>query len=133
MAAHQRFHLDQDGHSITVLCDLPRHHVEVLVDGKAVSSVRTGRAAVTLVRGEITTEPPRPFTVRLEHPDDPGGIPLCVLETERMRYLMPNVPQTRQEEWPAEPTPSPRTPGELLARWRARYRDRRPPGGSAAH
>lgn len=132
MAAHQRFHLDQDGHSITVLCDLPRHRVEVLVDGKVVSSVRTGRDPVTLVRGEITTEPPQPFTVRLEHPDDPGGIPLCMLETQHLRYLMPNVPLTRQEEWPPEPTPSPRTPGELLARWRARYRNRRA-GRSGPH
>ncbi len=122
MAAHYRYHLDQDGHSITVLCDVRRRLAELLVDGKTVASVRAPRHAATLLRGELPTDPPQPFLIRVGHADEPGDVPLCALETEGMRYLMPIVPLTRQEEWPAERTPPARTPGELLTRWRNRIR-----------
>ncbi|MET9610766.1 hypothetical protein ABZZ17_37745 [Streptomyces sp. NPDC006512] len=118
MAGHHRYHLDQDGHSITVVRDLGRRRAEILVDGKTVTSARTHRKAVTVLRGEIAGG--APFAVRLGRPDIPGGAPLCELEKGGMRSLMPNVPLTPEEEWPAEPTPSPRTPAELIARWRAR-------------
>lgn len=125
MAAHHRYHLDQDGHSITVLHDLRRHRAEIWVDGKTVASVRAPRGAATVLRGEIATDPPKPFLVRLGHPEEGGDVPLCVLEMERMRYLMPVVPLPRQEGRPAERTPPARTPSELLARWWARYRNHR--------
>ncbi|MDA5283446.1 MULTISPECIES: hypothetical protein [unclassified Streptomyces] len=122
MADRHRFHLDQDGHSITVVRDLRHRHAEVLVDGKTVSSGRTSRSEATVLRGEIAgAGRPQGFLVRLERPDVPGGEPLCVLEKDGMRYLMPSVALTPQEEWPAERNPSPRTPGELLARWRGRH------------
>ncbi|MEU9026633.1 hypothetical protein AB0D46_03670 [Streptomyces sp. NPDC048383] len=116
-----RFHLDQDGHSITVVRDLRHRYVEVLVDGKTVCSARTSRSKATLLRGEIAGAGPQPFLIRLERPDVPGGEPLCVLERDGMRYLMPNVPLTPEEDWPAERNPSPRTPAELIARWRGRH------------
>ncbi|MFG2989657.1 hypothetical protein ACGFZK_10285 [Streptomyces sp. NPDC048257] len=120
--AHQRFHLDQDGHSITVVRGPGRGRTELLVDGKVVSSTRTERRAATELRGELPGGgAPRPFTVRVGRPDIPGGEPLCVMEIGGARYLMPFLPLTRSEQWPAEPTPSPRTPAELLARWRARH------------
>ncbi|MFJ3964586.1 hypothetical protein [Streptomyces sp. NPDC090036] len=132
--AHQRFHLDQDGHSITVVRSPGRGRTELLVDGKVVSCTRSESRAVTELRGELTDGgAPRPFTVRIGRPDIPGGAPLCSLEIGGTRSLMPLLPLTRSEEWPAEPTPSPRTPAELLARWRARYgrrsrHERRRPG-----
>ncbi|MFD3549973.1 hypothetical protein ACFWUW_31065 [Streptomyces sp. NPDC058655] len=125
MAARHRYHLDQDGHSITVLHDVRRHLVEVLVDGRTVASARTTRSAATFLQGEIADDPPRPFAIRVGHPHDPEDVPLCVLESEGSRYLMPTAPLTREEERPAEHTPPARTPGELLARWRARRRARR--------
>lgn len=124
MAAYHRYHLDLDGHSITVLHDLRRHRAETWVDGKTVANARMARHEVTVMRGEIATDPPRPFLIRLGHPSDPGDAPLCALEAAGMRYLMPAAPLTRQEQKPAERNPPARTPGELLARWRTRYRSR---------
>lgn len=124
MAGHHRYHIDQDGHSITVLYDVRVRRVEVLVDGKVVSVARTHRTGA-LLRGEIATDPPQPFVIRVGHPDEPGDVPLCVLESGDARYLMPTAPLTRQEEWPPERTPPARTPGEFLARWSARRRSRR--------
>lgn len=126
---HQhRFHLDQGGHSITVVWSPGRRLAELLVDGKVVSSVRTERHAVTELQGEIADGDgtPRPFTVRLGSPDIPGGEPLCAVVTEGQLYLMPLVPLTEKERWPAESAPQPRTPAELLARWRTRHRRHRP-------
>ncbi|MEU9237582.1 hypothetical protein [Streptomyces subrutilus] len=124
MAPHHRYHLDQDGHSITVLCDVRRRLTELLVDGKTVASVRTPRRTAAVLRGELPTDPPQPFLIRVGHADEPDDVPLCALEAEGLRYLMPSVPLTRQEEWPAERTPPARTPGELLTRWRIRWRNR---------
>ncbi|WCD84043.1 hypothetical protein KPP03845_100363 [Streptomyces xanthophaeus] len=127
MAGHHRYHLDQDGHSITVLCDVGRLHAQVLVDGKVVSSARMGRSGATLLYGEVPTDPPQPFEIRLDHPYDSRDIPPCVMETDGRRYLMPTAPLSPQEAWPAERTPSARTPGQLVARWSARYRAHRLP------
>ncbi|MEV7730420.1 hypothetical protein AB0P15_37810 [Streptomyces sp. NPDC087917] len=118
----QRFHLDQDGHSITVVRGAGPL-VELLVDGRVVSSTRTRRGAAAELRGLIPADgAERPFTVRVGRSDIPGDEPLCALETGGLLYLMPLVPLTERERWPAEPTPSPRTPAELWARWRAHRR-----------
>ncbi|MFD4245343.1 hypothetical protein ACFWP3_27700 [Streptomyces sp. NPDC058525] len=123
MAAHHRYHVDQDGHSITVLSDVRRRRADVLVDGKTVASVRVPRHGAAVLRGELPgdlPDPPKPFLIRVSHAYDAGDVPPCALETDGMRYLMPSVPLTRQEERPAEPTPPARTPGELLRRWKNR-------------
>ncbi|MEU9146705.1 hypothetical protein [Streptomyces sp. NPDC048349] len=120
MAAHYRYHLDQDGHSITVLYDVGHRRAEVLVNGKTVACVRVPRSAATLLQGETPTDPPTPFLIRVGQPDGQGGVPLCALETQGMRYLMPSVPLVGREKWPAERTPPARTPGELFTRWRNR-------------
>ncbi|MEU7281768.1 hypothetical protein AB0A69_23775 [Streptomyces sp. NPDC045431] len=89
-----RFHLDQEGHSITVLLGRAAHDVEVLVDGKVVA-VRheRGRRGVRELAAELPGEPPgdppRPFTVLVE---DVDGTPLCVMVRDGIRYLMPRVP-----------------------------------------
>ncbi|MFF5447688.1 hypothetical protein [Streptomyces sp. NPDC012888] len=125
---HHRYHLDQDGHSITVLHDPRRRRAEVWVDGRTVAAARAPRRGATVLEGEVPTVPPRRLVVRIAHPDAADDVPLCVLETGGDRYLMPHVALTRQERWPAERTPPARTPGELFARWRSRYRHRRSGG-----
>ncbi|MCX4539283.1 hypothetical protein [Streptomyces sp. NBC_01565] len=125
--ADQRFHLDQDGHSITVVRASGGRRIELLVDGRLVAAARTNRHAPTELRGELADSGgPRPFTVRVGRCDIPGGEPLCTLEAGGKSYLMPLLPLTRAEQWPAEHTPSPRTPAELLTRWRDHWRRRRP-------
>ncbi|GAA3044770.1 hypothetical protein GCM10017562_02400 [Streptomyces roseofulvus] len=125
MAGHHRYHLDQDGHSITVVHDLRRQRAEVWVDGKTVAVARTPRHEVTVLEGELPTVPSRRMLVMIDHPYDRDDIPLCVLETDGNRYLMPHVALTPQERQPAERTPPAATPGQLFARWRARHRHRR--------
>ncbi|UQX04498.1 hypothetical protein [Streptomyces sp. RerS4] len=123
---HRRFHLDQDGHSITVVWAPVPGRTEVLVDGKVVGSARTLRHAATELHGEIADgDVRRPLTIRVGRPDVAGGEPLCFVESEGRRYLMPLVPLTGGERWPAEPTPPARTPAQLLARWRAHRRHSR--------
>ncbi|MFD7258875.1 hypothetical protein [Streptomyces sp. NPDC059874] len=122
MAGHHRYHLDQDGHSITVVHDPRRRRAEVWVDGKTVAAARTPRHLATVLDGEIPTLPPRRMVIRIGHLDDSGDVPLCVLETDGDRYLMPHIALTGQERRPPERTPPARTPGELLARWRSRHR-----------
>ncbi|MEU8777036.1 hypothetical protein [Streptomyces sp. NPDC048606] len=122
---HRRFHLDQDGHSITVMWAPAPGRTEVLVDGRVVASVRTAPHAVTELRGQVTDGADgRPFTVRVGRPDVAGGEPLCSLDRAGRPYLMPVVPLTPDEARSPEPTPPPRTPAELLARWRAHRRRR---------
>ncbi|MFJ5812030.1 hypothetical protein OG906_37800 (plasmid) [Streptomyces sp. NBC_01426] len=118
----QRFHLDQDGHSITVVRDGGGRRVELLVDGRVVAAARTRRHAPTELSGSLArggSEDPLSFVVRLGRGDIPGGEPLCALEIEGQTSLMPFVPLTPRERWADEPDPSPSTPAQLLARWRA--------------
>ncbi|MET9952504.1 hypothetical protein ABZ135_13295 [Streptomyces sp. NPDC006339] len=125
MGARQcRFHLDQGGHSITVVWESRSRRAELLVDGKVLALARTAPHATTELRGEIAdpTGAPRPFTVRLA--DLPDAEPLCAAVIEGRQYLMPLTPLTGREQWQNEPAPPPRTPAELLARWRHRRRHR---------
>ncbi|MCB5168448.1 hypothetical protein LG634_26950 [Streptomyces bambusae] len=122
MPGHHRYHLDQDGHSITVLHDARRHRAEVWVDGKTVAATPTAAHDATVLHAELPTDPPRQLTVRIAHPAAPDDAPLCVLETGTDRYLMPAAALTNEERAAPDRTPPARTPGELLARWRARHR-----------
>ncbi|MFI8825379.1 hypothetical protein [Streptomyces sp. NPDC053431] len=125
MTGHHRYHLDQDGHSITVLHDPRRRHAEVWVDGKTVAVAGTSSHHAAVLEGEIPGLPPRRMVIRIGHLDEPDDVPLCVLETDGGRYLMPRLALTRQERGPVERTPPARTPGELFARWRSRRRRHR--------
>ncbi|WP_225803668.1 hypothetical protein [Streptomyces sp. NK15101] len=125
MAGHHRYHLDQDGQSITVLHDPRRRRAEVWVNGKTIAVARTPPHQTTVLEGELPALPPKPVVVRIDPPYDEGDVPLCVLETDGDRYLMPHIALTPQDRGPVERTPPARTPAELLARWRARHRHRR--------
>ncbi|MFI6106007.1 hypothetical protein [Streptomyces sp. NPDC051310] len=84
-----RFHLDQDGHSVTVLLGRTAHDVEVLVDGKVVAARHTHGRGVTELAAELPGDPPEPVTLLVEDVDE---VPLCVLVRGGARYLMPLVP-----------------------------------------
>ncbi|MBW5484283.1 hypothetical protein [Streptomyces bambusae] len=125
MPDRRRFHVDQNGHSVSVLCGRPTQAVEMLVDGKVVAARRSRRAAPLVLRGEFPGEPPRPFSVYVEWPEGPDGSALCVLETDGSRYLMPVAPLTRGGAPDDGRNPPARTPVELLWRLLEHHRNRR--------
>lgn len=91
MALGHRFHVDQDGHSVTVQLLGAGGRFEVLVDGKVVAYGPDPRTGGT-VTAELPGDPPRPLSITVSDPHEMGGVPFCVLETGGMRYLMPQVP-----------------------------------------
>ncbi|ORT55573.1 hypothetical protein [Streptomyces sp. CB03238] len=91
MALGHRFHVDQDGHSITVQFLGGSGDFEVLVDGKVVAYGPGPRRGGT-VRAELPGDPPRSVGITVSDPREMGGVPFCVLESGGMRYLMPQVP-----------------------------------------
>ncbi|MFD4240378.1 hypothetical protein ACFWP3_01980 [Streptomyces sp. NPDC058525] len=92
MTIRHRFHLDQNGHSISVLYEGPRRPVEVLVDGRTVAMGRAPGAARTVLTAELPGDPPQPFAIDLACPRDPDDSPVCALMESGMRYPMPDVP-----------------------------------------
>ncbi|MBT2448641.1 hypothetical protein J7F03_16390 [Streptomyces sp. ISL-43] len=97
MARTHRFHVDLEGHSVTVVLEWPGHEIEVLVDGKVVAHRRKPARNGTVLRAELPTDPPQPLTVLIE---DMGSTPFCSLMTPDARYrrfLMPEVPLTTHE------------------------------------
>ncbi|MFF5705236.1 hypothetical protein ACFY7H_22450 [Streptomyces sp. NPDC012794] len=103
MADHPRFHLDRDGHSVTVQMAGASRPVEVLVDGKVVAQGPAPREDRTVWRAELPGPPPRPLSVTLA---ETGGAYLCEMELDGVRYLMPRVPLL-PEKPPAWRSPSP--------------------------
>ncbi|MEV3988817.1 hypothetical protein AB0J57_07895 [Streptomyces sp. NPDC049837] len=91
MALGHRFHVDQNGHSVTVQFLGAGGRFEVLVDGKVVAHGPDRRTGGT-VTAELPGDPPRPLSITVSDPHEMGGVPFCVLETGGMRYLMPQVP-----------------------------------------
>ncbi|GAA4934997.1 hypothetical protein ACFPM3_05515 [Streptomyces coeruleoprunus] len=104
MAAVSRFHVDQDGHSVTVQVAAVSGPVEVLVDGKVVARGRAPRAGTTVLHAELPGDPARPLGITLR---DMGGVFLCEMEVGRTRYLMPRVPlfPERPPAWRTPPHP----------------------------
>ncbi|MET9324430.1 hypothetical protein ABZX75_30365 [Streptomyces sp. NPDC003038] len=97
MARTHRFHVDLEGHSVTVLLEWPGHEIEVLVDGKVVAYRRKPERNGTLLHAELPTDPPQPLTILVE---DMGDTPFCSLVTPDARYrrfLMPEVPWKTHE------------------------------------
>ncbi|MEU6755222.1 hypothetical protein [Streptomyces sp. NPDC046685] len=92
MSRTHRFHVDLEGHSVTVLLEWPGHEIEVLVDGKVVAYRRRPEKRGTVLHAELPTDPPQPLTLLVE---DMGDTPFCSLMTPDARYrrfLMPEVP-----------------------------------------
>ncbi|MEV4332805.1 hypothetical protein AB0K02_20060 [Streptomyces sp. NPDC049597] len=106
MAGGRRFHLDQDGHSVTVQLRGAHPEVEVLVDGKVVAQ-RTGPVkGTTALEAELPGDPPRPFRILIAPVEGPDGTPLCMMESAGARSPMPLVPLLSAGR-PAQPGPSP--------------------------
>ncbi|MEV6175730.1 hypothetical protein ACIHAR_07450 [Streptomyces sp. NPDC052016] len=105
MPAGSRFHLDHDGHSVTVQLSGVDGSIEVLVDGKVVSRGSASRAGKTVLDAELPGDPPRPLGITL---GDTGGVFLCVVEIGGARYVMPRVPlfPERPHTWRTPPHPS---------------------------
>ncbi|MGW7056305.1 hypothetical protein [Streptomyces sp. NPDC054887] len=101
MARDHRFHLDRDGHSVTVQAGGPAEGTELLVDGKVVAYEQGRVKGVTILSAELPEEPPRPFRIFLE---DMGGELFCAMEVNGSRILMPQVPL-----WPSGAQSSSRT------------------------
>ncbi|WP_175410842.1 hypothetical protein [Streptomyces sp. TRM64462] len=122
MSRNHRFHVDQGGHSVTVLLDVPAGAIEVLVDGKVVAGLRhyprTDPAELT---AELPGEPPRPIRVLVTRPERDGP-PLCVLESAGTRYLMPHVPLVPQR--PAAPARTTHRLRRRARRWLRRAASR---------
>ncbi len=116
MVIGQRLHVDQDGHSITVLCGRPGQSVELLVDGKVVAAVRERRSGLTRLQGVVAGDPPKTFTVYLSRPAGPDGEPLCTLDIDGMRYLMPESPLPPRPAGSRLRPPPATTPAQLLRR-----------------
>lgn len=128
MAAADRFHLDQDGHSITVqLGRTPSSEFEVLVDGKVVAYHRGGGTTNT-VTAELPGDPPQPLSITLSQAREMGDVPSCVLEIGGMRYLMPWVPLvgSRGEPEGRGASHPVRQLRRMLRRWARRRRRRGP-------
>lgn len=85
-----RFHLDHAGHSITV--DLRTGHtpeIELLVDGKEVGYLHRRGPDSTTLSSELPTDPPQPFTVRLDHLRHQARSPVCTLVRDDGEQTVP--------------------------------------------
>ncbi|MFM9369983.1 hypothetical protein [Streptomyces sp. Da 82-17] len=93
MARGHRFHIDQAGHSVTVQVTGPHGAVEVLVDGKVVAYRPALGRETCVLDAELPQDPPRPMRILLAPVEGLNRPPLCLLESDHTRYLMPLVPQ----------------------------------------
>ncbi|MFJ8533586.1 hypothetical protein [Streptomyces sp. NPDC093591] len=92
MASSQRFHLDRDGHSVSVQTGGASGVVELLVDGKVVASQRRRRRDAMVLAVELPSDPPRPFSVHVDWSTGTGGRPVCMWEIDGTRDLIPVAP-----------------------------------------
>lgn len=95
MTLTRRFHVDQDGHSVTVLLEPRAKDAEVLVDGKVVAFTRRPTKDGTILHAALPTDPPQPITIVVE---DRGGTPSCSMMTRYRRSTMPEVSWSREEQ-----------------------------------
>ncbi|MBA4862280.1 hypothetical protein H1V43_12955 [Streptomyces sp. PSKA54] len=120
MPSHFRFHLDQDGHSVTVEVARPSGTSEVLVDGKVVAHHRGGGQGPTVLEAELPGDPPQPISITVDDPPDRDAAPLCLMDIAGMRYVMPLTPLTG-----AHSSPPARTAGRARRLRRLRRHVRR--------
>ncbi|MBV7697805.1 hypothetical protein [Streptomyces sp. TRM70350] len=119
MARSHRFHLDRNGHSVTVQTGAPSGTVELLVDGKVVASQR-GHKDVTVLAAELPGDPPQPFTVHVDRSAGADNVPVCVWEADGSRDPLPYAPLAPRQA----PLQAARTPVHPL-RWLRRAMRRR--------
>ena len=100
MARTHRFHLDLDGHSVTVHTRHATRETELLVDGKVVSYQRTQsghRKRTIVLTAELPGDPPQPFDVTLYTGEAAERAATCVLEIAGRRHPMPETPLDRTD------------------------------------
>jgi hypothetical protein len=100
MARAHRFHLDVDGHSVTVQTRHAVRETELLVDGKVVGYQATQagqRKPAIEFTAELPGDPPRPFHVTLQTGDSLERADACVLEVAGRRHVMPEMPLGQAE------------------------------------
>ncbi|MDI3406146.1 hypothetical protein [Streptomyces cavernicola] len=98
MATGQRFHIDRGGHSVTVEVAGAHGAVELLVDGKVVAYRSELGRETAVLDAELPDDPPRPFRILLAPVQSGDGPPLCLLESDRTRYLLPLTPQQKRPD-----------------------------------
>ena len=99
MTGQHHFHLDHDGHSITV--DVRSGHareVELLVDGKEVGSRRERASDTVTLPGELPEDPPRHFEVRVDHLRHRSRAPSSTLLLEGREISIPE--RQTSTRWP---------------------------------
>lgn len=98
MARAHRFHLEVEGHSVTVQTRHAARETELLVDGKVVGYQRTParhRPSATAFTAELPGDPPEPFAVTLHIRETAEDAPTCVLEIAGRSRPMPELPLAR--------------------------------------
>ncbi|MCL3992674.1 hypothetical protein [Streptomyces lavenduligriseus] len=124
MTRDHRFHLDREGHSVTVRTGTAREPTEVLVDGKVVAARhrRGHRERVIQLTAELPGDPPRPVTVRVDWRTGAGSGPVCVMEAEGTCTVIP-----RASPGPSAPRPAVRVLARHPLRWLRRHLPRHHP------
>ncbi|RAG81388.1 hypothetical protein DN069_32950 [Streptacidiphilus pinicola] len=96
MTTRHHYHLDIDGHSVSL--DLRTgftwrtEDLLLLVDGKEVGYHHQRGTGTTVLEAELPGEPPTPISVRVDHPHHGGHrphTPVCTLLTEGRKLPMP--------------------------------------------
>ncbi|WP_267245656.1 hypothetical protein [Streptomyces sp. PR69] len=92
MARVHRYHLDRDGHSVTVRPGHAARDIELLVDGKVVGYRRGSAKGPAVLAAELPGDPPRPFTVTIDPPSPSGSVPVCAMHIDGQVLRVPPVP-----------------------------------------
>lgn len=125
MSRAHRFHLEVDGHSVTVQTRHAARETELLVDGKVVGYQRTParhRPSVTALTAELPSDPPKPFAVTLHSRGSAEDAPTCVLEIAGRSHAMSELPLIRPGPVPpAAGRPPLRSARSLLRRTLRRW------------
>lgn len=120
MSRAHRFHLEVDGHSVTVQTRHAARETELLVDGKVVGYQRTAtrhRPSATVLTAELPGDPPKPFAVALHSRGSAEDAPTCALEIAGRRHAMSESPLIRPGTVPpAAGRPALRSARSLLRR-----------------
>ena len=95
MVHAHRFHLEVEGHSVTVQTRHAARETELLVDGRVVGyqHAHAGhRQPTTALTAELPGDPPQPIQITLQFGEAPKHAANCVMEIAGRRHLMPAMP-----------------------------------------
>ncbi|MEW2258664.1 hypothetical protein [Streptomyces sp. NPDC047869] len=118
MTHAHRFHLDVEGHSVTVQTRHGARETELLVDGKVVDYLhaRTGhREPTTALTAELPGDPPQSFRITLRFGEAPAYPAVCLMEFAGRSHPMPAIPLAQDDTTPSGMTrPSLRSTRRLV-------------------